>query len=51
MNEIAYHRIVDWNLSIDGLEKQTSFEAGFHLSEEKALLLCGRIIIIIAIAL
>jgi hypothetical protein len=44
MSETTWHRIVDWNRSIHGLEKQTSFEAGFYLSEEKALFLYGRIV-------
>jgi hypothetical protein len=44
MSTINYHRIVDWNNSIHGLDKHTSFEAGFFMSEEKALFLQGRIV-------
>lgn len=49
MNEIKFHRITDWNgsvygLVVDGLNKYTSFEAGFSISEEKALFLHWRAI-------
>ena len=44
MNEITYRRITDWNNSLYGLDLHTSFEAGFQISEDKALIFSGRII-------
>lgn len=43
MSEINYRRITDWNCSIYGKDKHTSFEAGFSISE-KVLCLHGKII-------
>lgn len=43
MSEINYRRITDWNCSIYGQDKHTSFEAGFSIAE-KVLCLHGRII-------
>ena len=44
MNEIKFHRITDWNVSVYESDKHTSFEAGFFMSEEKALFLHWRAI-------
>ncbi|MBC6473986.1 MAG: hypothetical protein GDA48_15225 [Hormoscilla sp. GM102CHS1] len=44
MSEIKFHRIVDWNNSMYGLDKHASFEAGFSMSEEGGLFLQGRVI-------
>lgn len=43
MSETNYRRITDWNHSIHGWGKHTSFEAGFSISEQ-ALFFRGRII-------
>jgi hypothetical protein len=43
MTEINYHRITDWNGSLHGMGKHTSFEAGFSTSGD-ALFFHGRII-------
>jgi len=44
MAEIKYRRITDCNCTIEGLERHTSFEAGFYLSEEKIPVIRGKLI-------